>query len=67
MPLSKLNVGTYQEMSTHATYEAILGQLSQLAEPLWTDPGLKHGSRVRELTSTSKRKKKKKEKRTGGE
>ena len=31
-------------------------QLSQLAEPLWTDPGLKSGIRVRELTATFKRK-----------
>ena len=31
---------------------------SQLAEPLWTDPGLKSGISVRELTSTKKKKKK---------
>ena len=49
VPLSKLNVGTYQEMSTHATYEAILGQLSQLAELLWTDPGLNSEISVCEL------------------
>ena len=34
-------------------------QSSQLAEPLWTDPGLKSGVSVRELISTSKKKKKK--------
>ena len=28
-------------------------QSSQLAEPLWTDPGIKRGSIVRELMSTS--------------
>ena len=27
---------------------------SQLAEPLWTDPGLKSGISVRKLASTSK-------------
>ena len=30
----------------------ILSQSSQLAEPLWTDPGLTSGSSVRELIST---------------
>ena len=34
-------------------------QLSQLAEPLWTNPGLKSGISVRELSSTLKKKKKK--------
>ena len=28
-------------------------QSSQLAEPLWTDPGIKNGNSVRELISTS--------------
>ena len=32
-------------------------QSSQLAEPLWTDFGLKSGISVRELTSTLKKKK----------
>ena len=32
-------------------------QSSQLAEPLWTDPGLKSGISVRELISTQKKKK----------
>ena len=31
-------------------------QLSQLAEPLWTDPGPRNGIRVRELISTLKTK-----------
>ena len=35
-------------------------QSSQLAEPLWTDPGIKNGISVREQISTSKKKKKKK-------
>ena len=33
-------------------------QSSQLAEPLWTDPGLKSGLSVRKLISTLKKKKK---------
>ena len=32
-------------------------QSSQLAEPLWTDPSLKSGISVRELTSIKKKKK----------
>ena len=31
-----------------------MSQLSQLAEPMWTDPGLKSGISVRELISTLK-------------
>ena len=34
-------------------------QSSQLAEPLWTDPGIMSGISVSELVSTSKKKKKK--------
>ena len=34
-------------------------QLSQLAEPLWTDPGQKSGMNVRELISTSMKRRKK--------
>ena len=41
-------------------------QSSQLAEPLWTDPGLKRGISVRELISTSKKKKKKEKKAQAG-
>ena len=42
-------------------------QLSQLAEPLWTDPGLKSGISVRELISTkAKQNKKNKKKRRRG-
>ena len=33
-------------------------QSSQLAEPLWTDPGLKRGISLRELIPTLKKKKK---------
>ena len=35
---------------------------SQLAEPLWTDPGIKSGISLRELISTSKEKEEKKRK-----
>ena len=52
MPLTRHSVGTYQETSSHATRQEILGQSSQLAEPLWTDSGLKSGISVRELIST---------------
>ena len=35
---------TYQEMSSCATHLGTLGHsLSQLAKPLWTDPGMKSG------------------------
>ena len=44
--------GTYQEMSSHATHQGTLPQSSQLAEPLWTDPGLRSGISVSVLTST---------------
>ena len=40
-------------------------QLSQLAEPLWTDPGLQSGISVRMLISTSKKDEKKKKRRQG--
>ena len=36
----------------------IQSQSSQLAEPLWTDPGIKCGISMRELISTKKKKKK---------
>ena len=51
MLLSRHSVGTYQETSSHATHQ---GQSlsSQLAEPLWTDPGLKSGISVRQLIFT---------------
>ena len=52
MPLSRHSVETYQEMSSHATRQGTSDQSSQLAEPLWTDPGVKSGISVRELIST---------------
>ena len=41
--------------------------LSQIAEPLWTDPGLKSGISVHELISTSKKKKKRRKECAGEE
>ena len=59
MSLSRHSVGTYQETSSHATRRGnTQPQSSQLAEPLWTDPGLKNGISIRELISTKKKKKK---------
>ena len=40
-------------------------QSSQLAEPLWTDPGIKSGVSVRELISTLKKKEEEKKRRPG--
>ena len=49
---------TYPETSSHTTCQGTFGQSSQLAEPLWTDPGIKSGISVRELISSLKKKKK---------
>ena len=57
MPLCRHSAGIYQETSSHATRQGT--QPPQLAEPLWTDPGLKSGISARELISTQKKKKKK--------
>ena len=46
--------------------EHSVSQSSQVAEPLWTDPGQKSGISVRELMSTSKKKKKEKKKKSAG-
>ena len=56
--LSKHSVGTYQGNKLTCNSSGITPQMSQLAEPLWTDSGLKSGIGVRELISTSKKKKK---------
>ena len=63
--LSRHGVG---ENSSHLTRQGtlvhgrisslILAQSSQLAEPLWTDPGVKSGTSVRELIFPVKKKKK---------
>ena len=52
MPLRRHSVGTYQKMSSHTTCQGTTysrPQLSQLAEPLWTGPGLKSGISVCDL------------------
>ena len=53
MPLSKRSVGTCQgnELIRNLS-ENTRPKSSQLAESLWTDPGLKSGSGVRELIYT---------------
>ena len=57
MPLCRHSVETYQETSSLATPQGNSRPLSsQLAGPLWTDPGLKSGISVRDLTSTFKKK-----------
>ena len=53
MSLSRLSVGTYRETSSHATSSGnIRPKSSQLAEPLWIDPGIESGISERELIST---------------
>ena len=54
--LSRHSVGTYQETSSHATCQ-VRSQLTHLAEPLWTYPGIKSRISVCELISTLKKKK----------
>ena len=50
-----------RETSSHATRQGtLIHSRSQLAEPLWTDPGLKNGSGERELISTLKKRRKNK-------
>ena len=52
------SVGTYPEMSSHATCQGTFIDLQspQIAELLWTDSGIKSGFSVRELISTLKKK-----------
>ena len=60
MPLRRHSVGTYQDMSSHTTCQGTTysrPQLSQLAEPLWTGPGLKSGISVCDLLQKKKKKK----------
>ena len=54
MPLSTHSVGTYPEMSSRNLSGIIWPQSSQLAEQLWTDPGLNSGISVLDLISTKK-------------
>ena len=66
--LWRYSVGTYQENELICN---LLGsarpQSSQLAEPLWTDPGLKSGISVLELSPLKNNNKKTKQKNTGGD
>ena len=55
VPLTRHSVGTYPAMSSQATFQGTWPQSPQLAEPLWTDPGLKSGIRVRKRISTQKK------------
>ena len=52
MPLCRHSVGTCHEMSSSGNTRP---QSSQLAEPLWTDPGRKSGISAHDLISTLKR------------
>ena len=57
MPLSRQSEGTYRGNELTGNSSGITQlQLFQLAEPLWTDPGLKSGISVRELISIKKKK-----------
>ena len=60
MSLSEHSVGTCLETSSHNLLGNIQPQSSQLAEALWSDPGIKSGISVHELISASKKKEKKK-------
>ena len=65
MPVSRHSVETHQETSSHASRNRnTRSQLSQLTEPLSTDPGQKSGISMHELISTVK--KKKEEKKSAG-
>ena len=58
--LSRHSVGTYQGNElTHNLSGNTWPQSSQLAEPLWTDPGVKSGITERKVISTLKKKKRK--------
>ena len=59
MPLSGHSVGTLSgnELTCNSS-ENTRPQSSQLAEPLWTNPGVKRGISMRKLISNKKRKKK---------
>ena len=56
MPLSWHSVGTYQETSSHAARQGILGHRSFSSLSHCADPGLKSGINVRLLLSNLKKK-----------
>ena len=58
MLLCRHSVGTHKENEvTRNSSGNTQPQSSQLAQPLWTDPGLKNGTSMRKLISTLKKKK----------
>ena len=59
MPLSRHGVGTYLETNSHTCHmsDNIRPKSSQLAEPPWTDPGIKSGISMHDLISASQNKK----------
>ena len=59
------SAGTCLETSSHELSENTWLQSFQLAEPLWTDPGLESGISAHELISIRKKKKKEKKHRQG--
>ena len=56
--LSQHSMGTKESKLTCNSSGNTCPQSSQLAEPQWTDPGLKSGVDVHKLISTLKKKKK---------
>ena len=64
MPLSRHCVGTLSgnELTGNSSRDT-RSQSSQLAEPLWTNPGVKSGISVRKLIFTLKKQKRKEEER----
>ena len=57
MPLSRHSVGTLSGKElTSSSSGNTRSQSSQLAEPLWTNPGVKSGISVRKLIFTLKQK-----------
>ena len=52
---SRHSVGTYDRNElTRNSFGNTRSKSSQLAEPLWTDPGVKSGNSVRKLICTKK-------------
>ena len=51
MLLLRYTVGTYLEMSSHATCQGTFGHSHLSSEPLWTDPGTKSGISLQEAKS----------------
>ena len=61
--LSRYSAGSYQRNElTRSPSGNARPQLSQLAEPMWSDPSLESGTDAYELISTPKKKKKERKK-----